>query len=181
MHSLVADPAQVAALAAAQRADTEAFGHYLDLLWERDGHDDAALDSLVSRIAEEVAAAVDCTQCGNCCRMPIGLEPGDVPGLAAALGVTPQVAIERLVDHEGGQPLGEWAVMRGVPCPLLRDSPGDARCTIYPHRPAACRAYPALVPDFRWLYDVLAADAGLCPIVYNVIERLKLAMGWRSG
>lgn len=177
---LVTDLLEVRGRAAAQRSDTDAFGHFIDIMWEREGRPDAELDSLVDALAAEVAAGVDCTRCANCCRMPVGLEPRDVERLAEGLHLTPETVLDRWVDRASGPEWDEWAVMRGVPCPLLQPSADRALCAVYTHRPGACRAYPALTPDFRWMFETLADDAGLCPIIFNVIERLKEVLGWQS-
>jgi len=162
-------------LAAQNRDDDEAFGYYIDLLWDREGRTDAELDALVGSIASEVIPHVDCTTCADCCHPDdIGLTPDDIPRLAAGLGLTEDEVIARYVDREAGARVGEWGVFRGTPCPFL----SGQRCSIYPYRPQACRDYPAFTPDFRWLYPLLARSAGRCPIIFNVIERLKARLGW---
>ncbi|WP_162909523.1 YkgJ family cysteine cluster protein [Aggregatilinea lenta] len=175
MPPLEVDLERVAASAAQRRDDNEAFGYYVDTLCERGDWTDEALDARVDAIAAEVAAQIDCTACGNCCRsLTVGLTPDDIPALAGALGQPGDAVIAQYVDREMARREGEWGVFRHQPCALLVGK----RCSIYASRPAACRAYPAFTPDFRYLAQPIIAGAGLCPIIYNVIERLKIDLGW---
>jgi Fe-S-cluster containining protein len=157
------------------RDDYEAFGYYIDLVWERENRTDAELDRLVDEIAAEVIPQIDCTACANCCRLlTVGLTLDDIPPLADALRLPPERVIAVYVDREIGAQHEEWGVFRCSPCALLHNN----LCTVYAHRPQSCRDYPALTPDFRWLYGEIASGAGRCPIIFNVIERLKLRLGW---
>lgn len=165
----------IAAYVVRHRDDYAAFGHYIDIMWDREKRADAELDALIDSIAAEVVPQIDCTRCANCCRaLPVGLTPGDIPPLADALDLTPQHTVERYVAP--GTRHDEWGVMRGSPCPLLRDK----RCSVYAQRPQSCRAYPAFTPDFRWLRGHILRGAGACPIIFNVIERLKIRLGWQD-
>jgi Fe-S-cluster containining protein len=175
MISLETDLNRIAALAEQYRDDNRAFAHFIDIMWEREGRSDAELDALVEQIAADVSRSIDCTACANCCRtLTVGLEPDDVDRLAAGLGCSAGEVLTRYVDRAAGAAFGEWATLRGVPCPLLRDN----LCRVYAHRPLACAQYPAFTPDFRWLLDYILEDVGRCPIVFNVIERLKARLGW---
>ena len=169
------DLERIATLARVRHEDTQAFVHYVDVLWERENRPDAELDALVEQIAAEVSARVDCTACANCCRhLTVGLTPEDIPPLAQALRVSPEAVIARYVDKEAGAREGEWGVICCSPCPFLVGT----RCAHYAARPQSCRDYPAFTPDFRWLMPQIVLGMGLCPIIYNVIERLKVRLGW---
>ncbi len=172
---LETDLAAIAAQARQCRDDYEAFGHYLDIMWDREGRSDSELDALVNAIAADVIPQIDCTACGNCCRsLVVGLTPADIPPLAAALNLPPDHVIASYVDQTAGEQQGEWGVFRCSPCPLMRHK----LCSVYAYRPQSCRDYPALTPDFRWLYPEIARGAGSCPIIYHVIERLQARLGW---
>jgi len=130
---------------------------------------DDALDALVEAIAEPIAAAIDCKQCGNCCRsLDVCLIPSDLAPLSQALHIPIEAVKTRYVDEAAGQAQGEWAVMPAHPCPLLRGN----LCSIYEHRPHACRQYPQLTPDFRYNIDDTIEGASHCPIIYNVLSAL---------
>lgn len=170
---LVTDLEQIAADAARDADDNSAFAYYLDALCEHGDLTGAELDARVDAIARGVAAQIDCTACANCCRgLTVGLMPGDILPLAQALQLAPQDVIARYVAQDAGD--DEWSIFRQRPCMFL----AGRRCSIYAARPASCRDYPAFTPDFRWLAEPILAGAGLCPIIYNVATRLKIALGW---
>lgn len=171
MLPIITDLERIAALAEHHRDDDQAFLYYVEILWERENRPDAELDALVETIAAEVIPQIDCTACANCCRgIPIELIPEDLPVMAAALRLpVPEVAARYLQPDPAG-----WSVFNQVPCPLL----DGHLCRIYPHRPRACRDYPPLTPDFRWLAHDLRHGLGICPILFNVFARLKRRLGW---
>lgn len=172
---LITDLAIIAAQADLHRDDYEAFSYYIDIVWEREGRPDAELDALLNTLAAEVVPQIDCTACAHCCRtITVGLTPDDIPPLSAALTQPPEQVIAAYVDRESAPRWDEWGIMRGAPCPLLRGN----LCSVYARRPQSCRDYPAFTPDFRWLRDDILRGVGRCPIIYNVIERLKIALGW---
>ncbi len=131
---------------------------------------DAEVDAMVDELAAPIIAAIDCTACGNCCRsLDVGLTPKDVDRLSAGIHVPVDAIISEYVDRERGQEMDEWGVFRQKPCALF-----DGRlCTVYEHRPESCRQYPWFTPDFRWTLEYTLAGAGLCPIIYNVLDALQ--------
>ncbi len=171
---LVTDLEQIAADTMRQADDNAAFAYYIDTLCEHGDLTDAELDACVDAIAQDVAAQIDCTACANCCRgLTVGLTPEDIPPLAQALQIAPEDVVARYVA-QGATPDDEWGTFRQRPCAFL----AGGRCSIYAARPASCRDYPAFTPDFRWLAAPILAGAGVCPIIYNVTARLKVALGW---
>lgn len=86
-----------------------------------------------------------CQRCGHCCSGGSGavwVEPGEVPRLAAALGLTPEVFAERhlrrIPDPKDGA-LRLSLREAGGRCELLE---GPNRCTVYTARPEHCRTFP---------------------------------------
>jgi Fe-S-cluster containining protein len=71
-------------------------------------------------------------------------------------------------DEDLGAAQGEWAVIPEKPCPFLRGK----LCSIYAHRPHACRLYPQFTPDFRYNLEDTIEGASYCPIIYNVVSAL---------
>jgi Fe-S-cluster containining protein len=86
-----------------------------------------------------------CHRCGHCCSGGTGavwVEPAEVAGLAAALGLEPAVFAERhlrrISDPRSGEPRLSLRE-EGGRCALLE---GAQRCTVYEARPEHCRSFP---------------------------------------
>jgi uncharacterized protein len=91
----------------------------------------------------------------QCCRTPtVILSPYDLLRLKQGLGITSTTLLERYTRQEiepsSNLPLVFIDAYRSLEggCPFL----GESGCTVYPHRPAACRLFPLtmgsrLTPD----------------------------------
>jgi uncharacterized protein len=153
-------------LASEKRAAFEAMRYALEFDETRT---DEELDALVDEIAAPIVAAIDCTQCANCCRsLDVCLVPNDVDNLSAALLIPIEDIITNYADEDLGEKHGEWAVIPQKPCPFL----GGNLCTIYAHRPESCRIYPQFTPDFRYNLEDTIEGTFFCPIIYNVLNEL---------
>lgn len=124
------------------------------------------LDAVVHALNREVAARIDCTACGNCCReIYPHFDPPDVTRLASGLGVSEGELRRSLRPEDDGT-----LVFCTQPCPLLKEN----KCTAYEHRPNDCRLYPHLdQEDFFGLSIGIIENYGTCPIIFNVYGRLK--------
>jgi hypothetical protein len=163
---LITDLDAMRALAAARHAEFEQMREALEF---DPALDDDALDALIDDIARPIVAAIDCTQCANCCRaLDVCLVPPDIDRLAEALVIPIEDVITRYADEDLGAAQGEWAVIPEKPCPFLRGK----LCSIYAHRPHACRLYPQFTPDFRYNLEDTIEGASYCPIIYNVLSAL---------
>ena len=155
-----------------ENSDLRAF-----LKWE--GPPPKLVDRLFHRLQAEVSAEIDCTECARCCRelSPV-LKAKDVERLARRLRVpNPEFRKAHLRED------GEGLVFARTPCPLL----DGIRCSCYRDRPEDCRSYPHLHKKgmTRRLLGVLE-NAGVCPIAFTVLERLKAELlerghDWRAG
>lgn len=126
------------------------------------------MDKEIQAIHREVSAEIDCLACGNCCRSlgPMIL-PNDVDQLSKSLCIKPSVFIEKYLrtDEDGDM------VFQSMPCPFLGS---DNYCAVYENRPKACREYPHTDrKNFYQIYALSIKNASTCPIVFNVLERLK--------
>lgn len=139
------------------------------------------LDKLVVQTTNEVWAKVDCTACGNCCKEvgPV-LNQADVERLATRLGMTVEAFIAvYLKPEEDPDEAGPRWEMRVRSCPLLLE---DNRCSVYEDRPASCRRYPYLhEPDFVFRMLGMVERTSTCPIVFEVLERLKDSTGFHAA
>ena len=131
---------------------------------------DDDLDVFVDQLAVPIIDGIDCTACGNCCRsLDVYLEENDAQRLAKGIDVPLESILTRYVDREGGTEYGEWGKFSASPCAFLEGN----LCSVYEHRPEACRAYPAFTPYFRWSLEDTLEGAALCPIIYNLLDALS--------
>jgi len=124
------------------------------------------LDSLVHKLYQEIAAAIDCTTCGNCCREILpALDQEDIERFAQGLGISQKELIDQYVVKNE-----EDLTFCQIPCPFLHEK----RCTNYEARPKDCRSYPHLhKEDMMSRLIGVVENYGICPIVFNVYEALK--------
>jgi Fe-S-cluster containining protein len=131
---------------------------------------DRRLNTLVSDTTAQVWQHIDCRSCANCCRSqhPV-FSRKEVQRIAAYLGLTAEEVWSRYLtsDAETGK-----YITRDLPCPFLDGN----LCSIYEVRPAVCADYPHLHRNFRSRLWQVIDNSAVCPIVYNVLERLKKSL-----
>ena len=133
------------------------------------------IDAIVLRHYGEVSGQIECRECGNCCKVfhpPLNAE--DIGRLARRMEMPRESFIgEYLVAGEKGG--GHY--FRKRPCPFLIDN----ACTVYHDRPEACRVYPSFCrKGFVSRLDLAFASCSVCPIVFNVYERVKVEIRQRG-
>ncbi len=137
--------------------------------------DPDSIDALVHPLVAKITAAVDCTQCGNCCKsLMINVTAGEAVTLATHLGTSvDEIKHTYLEESEQGQ-----LIINTIPCHFL----SGTTCSIYEQRFNECREFPHLhKPHFtRRLFGTLTYYA-LCPIIFNVVEQLKDAVGYSDS
>ena len=128
-----------------------------------------AIDVFVHRITAEVTAQIDCTKCANCCRQirPV-LDKDDISEFALGLKMSASQFRQTYLEPADDAPAKY--VFNETPCPFLQ----NGRCANYACRPKDCRSYPHLNKEefVLRLWGVIE-NYGVCPIVFNVYERLK--------
>ena len=135
---------------------------------------DYRLHGIVKQATAEVWAHIDCRTCANCCktRHPV-FSRAEVQRIAEYLGMTPAELRARYLEVD--QEVAKY-VTRELPCPFLKDN----LCSIYDVRPSVCAGYPHLHRNFRNRLWQTIDNAETCPIVFNVLERLKGRLGFRD-
>lgn len=126
------------------------------------------MDRQIREIHDEVTARTNCLECGNCCRSlgPMIL-PGDVDAMCRTLRMKTADFIEKYLktDEDGD------LIFRSMPCPFLD---GENYCSVYENRPKACREYPHTDhKKFYQIYDLSIKNAATCPIVFDVMEKIR--------
>ena len=169
---IVKDPRQVERLA--KKCDDENWDFRVWL--KEHSPDDAELNNVVQELTKEIWSQIDCTECANCCRTTLTcVVPDEFAPLARALGLSIEdlkVQVLRMEDDVGEMGEARWVLPS--PCPLLDGN----LCRIYDERPQQCRDYPNLHTDFRSHSISRFTNAETCPIVFNVIEALKVELRW---
>jgi Fe-S-cluster containining protein len=156
----VTDPALLPALAQANEPENRLLRRQLMRLPARQ------LDARVQHIAAQVAEAIDCTACANCCK---ALEPEVAGDEIAPLCSTKSIAAASFAtQHLGFDETRKLHFIKPV-CPFLVHN----RCSVYATRPQSCREYPRLTPDFKFRWRKTWEDYRICPIVFNTVEMLK--------
>ena len=132
------------------------------------------LDRTVAQHYAAAAAKIDCCTCANCCKiMSPSLLKRDIRRLAKHLSLPEDELIREYLQP--GEDKNTYT-SRQVPCPFLQDK----LCTVYEARPDNCRSFPNLHKrDFKSRLIQVVQNSAVCPIVYNVLEELKLEL-WRG-
>ena len=136
----------------------------------------AALDAVVHEITDDVWSKLDCTECAHCCKTAqVEVSTKDITRLAAHLGISAKEFAKRYTRTDGDNAV----IFKTVPCVFLGE---DNLCTVYEVRPDSCRDYPLLhKPNFRSRSLFMLESNAVCPIIFNVWQRLKARYGKRTG
>ncbi len=125
------------------------------------------LDGMMQDAHERAFSCIDCLQCANCCTTtgPL-LTDADIKRVAKHLRMKDADFVKKYVreDEDGDQ------VFESMPCPFLST---DKYCSIYEHRPKACRDYPHTdrVKQHQ-LLDLHMKNASICPAVEQVLKEV---------
>jgi Fe-S-cluster containining protein len=169
--AVITDLVQIQRNAVAQADENSCFRTFVKLEVELS---DRRLNAVVSETTAEVWKHIDCRTCANCCRSqhPTFSRP-EVQRIAAYLGLTVEELRTRYLTSDADS--GKY-ITRELPCPFLENN----LCAIYDVRPAVCAGYPHLQRNFRSRLWQTIDNAAVCPIVYNVLERLKKHLGFQE-
>lgn len=161
MKDLITDLEFIAAQSATKKQDFERLRQALQPIPV------TRLDALVHPIVAEVTAGIDCTQCGNCCKQQEpGVTAGEIEKLAA---LNHQSTADFITTHVAWDREGV-SFLCTQPCIFLTHT----TCSIYNSRPLACADFPGLHrPRLKWRLRQVEENYTLCPIVFNVVEKLK--------
>lgn len=126
------------------------------------------LDEIVHSLHYHKFEEANCLECANCCKSisPI-ITYQDINRIAKHLKEKPSKLIEQYfsIDEDDDY------VFRKQPCPFLGE---DNYCSIYDHRPRACRDYPLTDRiKFYQALDVSVKNTAVCPVVYEIFEDIK--------
>lgn len=126
------------------------------------------LDGVFHQAHDNAFACSDCLACANCCTTtgPM-LTDRDIARLAKHLRIKDAQFVAQYVrvDEDGDQ------VFKSMPCPFLGR---DNYCSVYEHRPKACREYPHTdrVKQHQ-LLKLHVKNASICPAVERILEEVS--------
>jgi uncharacterized protein len=131
------------------------------------------VDAVVHQLNDEITPMIDCTKCGNCCKsLMISITPPERSFFASHFNLPQLEANEKYLTQSAG---GD-TIMNTMPCIFLADD----KCTVYEQRFTDCREFPHLhKPGFTSHLFGMIMYYGKCPIVFNVMEALKIRMGFK--
>ncbi len=132
------------------------------------------VDRKVFTLNNFVSEQIDCTACGNCCRsLIINVEDDDKQRLAAHLQMDEGIFNETYIETS----YGGVSVFNTIPCHFLSCN----KCTVYEARPDGCRQFPHLdIPGFNKRLFSIMDSYKRCPIVFNVVEKLKTELHFKK-
>ena len=134
--------------------------------------DASTIDKEVHTLNQSIEPKIDCTGCGNCCKsLMINVTEEEADCVASRLNLNRQQFDETYLEKGSSHLM----VINTIPCHFLADN----KCTVYEDRFAGCREFPALhLPHFKNRLFTIMMHYDRCPIIFNVMEELKLKTGF---
>jgi Fe-S-cluster containining protein len=124
-------------------------------------------DEIAHPIVKEITSKIDCTQCGNCCRHQ---EPGVSEDEIERLSTCKNIPVKEFKDQFVAWDKEGISFLFQKPCTFLHGN----ICSIYTQRPGSCADFPGLHrPRLKWRIKQVEENYSICPIVFNVVEKLK--------
>jgi len=131
--------------------------------------DSDKVDEIVHQLHKEITQQIDCTLCGNCCiQLKPRLNEKDIVELAQLENISSEKYMEDYCEKDFGD-----IYLKNIPCRYVEGK----KCSIYENRPVQCRKFPYTDEE-----GFISRSLGMinfyeiCPIVYNLMERLKVEM-----
>ena len=128
------------------------------------------LDEVTHQLHQEVFEYTDCLKCANCCKTtsPIFYERV-IERASKQLHIRPAEFTEKFLRVDEDKDY----VLKSSPCTFLQE---DNTCSIYEHRPNACREYPHTNrKKFYQILELTYKNTFVCPAVFDIVEKLKKA------
>ena len=157
--------------AAFAKVETE---NYAFRLYLKNHADEDELDEQFRTLHDELFAEYDCSPCRNCCReYSACIEDEEINLAADLLGMSATEFKEKYIEEAPSEHL-----INAKPCCFLKE---DGECQIEACKPESCRDFPYTDKPAR-LYTLLSTieAASICPVVFELLERLKQIYHFRK-
>ncbi len=120
-------------------------------------------------LKNQILAGFSCHKSGNCCRAPgfVYVTAADISKMAAHLGLAEAAFREGYVRRHKG-----WEV---IAAPDFRPNcflDEENRCSVYEHRPVACRTYPHW-PEIWASEEAVQEEVARCPGLKAAVAKLQ--------
>ncbi|HLD53673.1 MAG TPA: YkgJ family cysteine cluster protein [Sediminibacterium sp.] len=136
---------------------------------------DEAIDAKVQELDALISPTISCTDCGNCCKsLMVCLNEEEANNLSTHLKMDrPSFDQQYLEKGSNGM-----MIMNQMPCHFLQNN----KCTVYEYRFEGCKEFPALhLPHFKRRVFTTFMHYDRCPIIFNVVEQLKIEMNFEGS
>lgn len=132
------------------------------------------INALAEELGRRAETQMDCRTCGACCRdNVVPVDDAEAERLAERIAL-PILQFRKqyltTTDEDEGLP-----AMDAHPCAFLHGN----ECSVYEARPQVCRGYPYIGGDIASRMIGIIERAGVCPIVFEMLEQLKKRTGFR--
>lgn len=126
------------------------------------------VDEQVSNLNKTIEKEIDCTLCGNCCKtLMINVEEDETIVASNYL----KQSIYDFKTNYIEQGMTDMMIINAIPCHFL----ANTSCSIYPARFKGCKEFPGLhLANVKTRMFTIMMHYNRCPIIYNVIEGLKV-------
>ena len=137
--------------------------------------DSDKLDAQFRELHNELFAGYDCCKCNNCCRAyAVVLDDNDIEAISQHLSQSKSDFISENLEKSDFDE-GCYKINR-QPCIFLCT---DGKCSIYDVRPSECKGFPFTDhPDRLDSLLGMISFAEECPVVFEILERLKKIYGF---
>ena len=132
--------------------------------------DGETLDAQFLALHNELFASRDCCKCSNCCRaFAVVLEDADIERISRHLGQSKAEFTRQYLERSDYDE--SYYRMRSQPCTFLC---ADGECSINDVKPAECKGFPFTdQPDRLESLLGVISFAEVCPVVFEIVQRLK--------
>lgn len=141
--------------------------NYIFRRYLKNNADMKTLDQQFLSLHKEFFSEYDCNACRNCCvEYSANFEEEELLPVTEYLNLSKKEFIDQYIEERYGQ-----YDLKTKPCAFLKV---DGACEIESCKPLSCKDYPFTDrPDRMFSLASLVSSTSVCPVVYEMFERLK--------
>jgi Fe-S-cluster containining protein len=148
--------------------------NYMFRVFLKQHADPDELDKQFLELHNELFDGYDCTNCRNCCKEYAAvMTDAELDEIASFLHLSKADFIAEYVKESRDD---EYE-LKDIPCRFLS---ADNSCQIEKYKPQSCKDYPFTnKPERLWSMLSIIDSTYVCPVVFEIVERLKKEYGYR--